>query len=433
MEKSIRLSLGFRLVLSIVLALLVLGPSWTVPRIARAAGNFVVNTSADNNASDNFLTLREAILVANGSLPGPFSAAEQAQLGGCTFDGGGYLTGGCGAGVFDNITFDPSASQVNLTSALPLLTDAGTWINGNAGVPRIDASGMSGNVFAIDGNDITISNLSIVNGDPSGIFADINLLGGKDARIAYNYLGTVSGAANCAPSGVTRNSYYGVHVWPNSSGGSGANNGVAYIYGNTIGCHSQDGIFVLGADYVYVGVQADGVTGTLNYIGTNNSGANLANGGDGVYFGADGTDGVRYGFISSNQIWNNTGNGIHLQGTGSNSAGSTTLNYIKLNTVYANGQSGLRLTAGAYTNFIGGGTSADPNKFGWNSANGITILNSNHNLIQGNGIGVNETLDRGNSQAGVYLENAHENTITGNVISANDLAGVWAYNSNYNQ
>jgi len=416
----------------IALVLVTMSMPWHAPRVARATGNFVVNSSADTVATDNFLTLREAILVANGTLLGPFSSAEAAQLGGCVFEDY-YIIGGCGGFIFDNITFHPSVTQINLTNVLPELTDAGTWINGSAGVPRIDAGGMSptGKVFTVSGNDITISNLSIVNGDPSGV-ADIWVASGKDARIAYNYLGTVPGATNCSPSGVTRNSAHGVYVAPNSSGGSGANNGVAYIYGNTIGCHSQDGIYVSGADYVYIGVQADGNTPDGNYIGTNSGEADLGNGGNGVFLQASYTDGVRSCVIKRNMIVRNHGDGIRLTGTGYSNDGSTSNNQIRSNLVFLNSQSGIRLTYGAYTNFVGGGDADDRNVIGLNSADGITILNSDDNLIQGNLIGTQSTVSYGNIQTGVYLGYANNNTLAGNTISANGWAGVWAYNSHYN-
>jgi len=337
----------------IALVLVTMSMPWHAPRVARANGAFVVNSSADTATMDNFLTLREAIQVANGTLHGPFSSAEAAQLGGCVFEDG-YIIGGCGGFVFDDITFASSVTQINLTSYLPALTDAGTWINGSAGVPRIDAGGMSltGNVFTVSGNDITISNLSIVNGDPSGVYADIWVASGKDARIAYNYLGTVPGATNCSPSGVTRNSANGVYVAPNSSGGSGANNGVAYIYGNTIGCHSQDGIYVYGADYVYIGVQADGNTPDGNYIGTNSGEVDLGNGRNGVSLQASDTDGVRSCVIQRNMIVRNHGDGIQLTGTGYSNDGSTSNNQIRSNLVFLNSQSGIRLTYGAYANFV---------------------------------------------------------------------------------
>lgn len=405
---------------------LLLGLLVSQPLPARATGNFIVNSPDDTALMNAVLTLREAIQVANGALTGPFSAAEQAQLGGCTFDGSGMITGGCGAGVFDNITFDSSVTQVNLTSALPHLTDAGTWINGNAGAPRIDAGGITTlDVFVIDGNDITISNLSIVNGYPSGLGADIAMLGGKDARIAYNYLGSVPSATDCAPSGVTRNSAVGIYIDSLTSGSSGVNNGAAYIYGNTIGCHGQYGIYVFGADYVYIGEQPDGTGGPGNYIGMNNAASNLGNGSDGVNLTAASSNGAQWNVVKYNQIRNNLGHGIHLAGTGFNSAGSTTYNWIQGNIINMNTLSGIRLTSGAYTNFIGGGSSGDGNWIAWSGEEGISILNSNNNLLQGNSIGYS-------GKAGVYLNNAGGNTLADNMISANGWAGVWAFNSSGN-
>lgn len=416
----------------IALVVAALSMTWSATGIVRASGNFVVNSSADNSILDSVLTLREAIDVANGSLTGPFTAGEQAQLGGCTFDGSGMITGGCGGGVYDNITFHSSVAQIDLINILSL-TDAGTWINGSAGVPRINASGINppGNVFTIGGDHITISNISIVNGD-SGGYADIAVSSGKDARIAYNNLGTVPGATGCTPSGVTRNSAYGVYIAPNSSGSSGVNNGVAYIYGNTIGCHSSHGIYVYGADYVYIGVQPDGTTLYGNSIGINTANSDLGNGGNGVFLQAIGADGVRYNFVKQNQIDFNDGNGVGLAGTGFNSPGSTQYNWVQSNIIISNTLSGIRLTDGAYINYIGGGGSNDGNAIGWNGADGITVLKSNNNLIQGNFIGTYSMTNYGNSLAGVYLENANGNTLSGNVISANGWAGVWVYNSNAN-
>lgn len=48
----------------------------TVP--ARANGLFFVNSDTNIDMRDSFLTLREAIRVANGHLLGPFSAVEAA-------------------------------------------------------------------------------------------------------------------------------------------------------------------------------------------------------------------------------------------------------------------------------------------------------------------------------------------------------------------
>ena len=111
------------------------------PGAALANGTFTVNSSGDGNTSDAFLTLREAIALANGGTGGTdglgrtLTNGEKAQIsGGCTFGGGDNdwtITGGCGAGVFDTILFDPAITQVDLTEigVLPI-TDNGTWVDG---------------------------------------------------------------------------------------------------------------------------------------------------------------------------------------------------------------------------------------------------------------------------------------------------------------
>ena len=60
-----------------------------------AGGSLVVNGTTDADARDGFLSLREAMNVANG-VTGPFSPQERSQMTGCTFNAGGMITGGCG-------------------------------------------------------------------------------------------------------------------------------------------------------------------------------------------------------------------------------------------------------------------------------------------------------------------------------------------------
>jgi parallel beta-helix repeat protein len=397
-----------------------------------ADGAFVVNTSGDTSSEDAYLSLREAMLVANGTLSGPFSDGEKTKLGGgCTWSGSTdnwWITGGCGAGFFDAITFSPTITQIVLSSQLPVLTDNGTFIDGNAGAPIINSASVNHDVFWIGGNDITISHLTIVNGYDAWGYADIHIDSGKDTRIAYNYLGTVPSTQNCTPTGVTRNAYYGVYVAPNSSGAAGTNNAVAYIYGNSIGCHVDAGVYVLGVDYVDVGVQPDGTTPDGNYIGISPTNyQDHHNGGDGVVFQANGTDGVRYGNISNNTIKLNQGNGIQLAGTGTNNAYSTFQNIVHNNDVWMNSLSGIRLTAGAYANLIG--FAGKPNALFLNSQDGITVLNSNNNIIVSNEIGNTGSPGKGNNQVGVYLNAASGNWLESNLIGDNSWAGVWIQNS----
>src|SRR6266496_3140354 len=150
---SPRRSHGMRVIVAVIVvtvlvtALIQVGDS----PLARASAGFVVNSTADNNVSDNELTLREAILVANGAtgvggLGRPASAAEQVQLGGCTFSGG-LVIGGCGTSVADLISFAFSDGTIALNTPLPPLLDPGTTIIGPVSAASeivIDASALPG-------------------------------------------------------------------------------------------------------------------------------------------------------------------------------------------------------------------------------------------------------------------------------------------------
>ena len=99
-------------------------------RAARASGSLYVNSALDNNAADSVLTLREAILVANGGLTGGLTDDEKAQLGGCTFTGSAgswTISGGCGNNIEDAIYFEDDYTIV-LNTALPAVSDDDTDI-----------------------------------------------------------------------------------------------------------------------------------------------------------------------------------------------------------------------------------------------------------------------------------------------------------------
>jgi CSLREA domain-containing protein len=110
------------------LALAALGPLATpAPAVAESAsGSFAVNTTGDTNVHDSVLSLREAILVANGTLTGPFTSQEQNQLGGCSFLAGNHDLSGAGnefpdcSGALDsggyNMIRSPTGCAATLTT-----------------------------------------------------------------------------------------------------------------------------------------------------------------------------------------------------------------------------------------------------------------------------------------------------------------------------
>ena len=159
-----------------------------------------------------------------------------------------------------DVTIHFGVDHVDLTSALPAITGARMWIDGMTVLPRINASVMtSGDVFTINGDSVTLSNLVIYN-TPAGM-AEIFVDGGHDARIAYNYLGVLPEATNCYA--MSRQGGNGVYI-DTTAGSAGLYNGAAYIYDNVIGCHTADGIRVYGSKYVVIGLKPDEITVGLN-------------------------------------------------------------------------------------------------------------------------------------------------------------------------
>ncbi len=255
----------------------------TMPgRSARDKGNFVVTTAADDNAKDAFLSLREALSVANGTLSTNFSNGEKEALGGCAFtgsDGGDAgnpsagtwnidLAGpGCGAGITDTIYISLpvlSGNVLTLTSALPNLNDsAPTMLSGLYSgspdfelMPTIDASnvtasdglrlisngnqifgvkvrGAQGNGIRIDGNANTVYMTSVYSNSQAGIA----IYGGRNQFSAIIAGHSVLTATACDGKG---NSGSGVFL------ASGANaNQILQLMGV---CNGNAGIEVLGPD-----------------------------------------------------------------------------------------------------------------------------------------------------------------------------------------
>jgi hypothetical protein len=81
------------------------------PPSAPLGGTFTVNSSSDDTLPDGYLTLREAIMLANGGtgasgLNRALTSGEKAQLSGCIINGSNLITGGCGGGFADTIYFN---------------------------------------------------------------------------------------------------------------------------------------------------------------------------------------------------------------------------------------------------------------------------------------------------------------------------------------
>jgi hypothetical protein len=271
---------------SVVVFLVITGmlfASLGLPTAARAAGPIVVNDGSDGSScAPGIYTLRCAINYAN-------------------------------ANPFTNIRFAQGLSAVVLQSALPTITGAGTWIDGTDGTgvyvgPRIDGllagSWTGNNGLTINASYVTVTNVKIVD-IPTG--ADVSIIGGMDIVVAYDDLGILPGVSQCP--GIV--STIGVDVFKDIAGSAGDNNGTAYIYANTISCHTGSGVEIVGSNFVYVG--QDRTSNDLgNQIGTTVDGSGAAgNGYAGVRI-AVGSDSVT---VRKNLIAHNNYAGVAFDGS----------------------------------------------------------------------------------------------------------------------
>ncbi len=318
-----------RSVIAVAAAILIFMAARVINTRAAPAVNVIyVNSSADTSPCDpGTWTLRCAIDFANSAIDAT------------------------------NIRF--TVYTVVLSDSLPTITHAGTWIDGvNASNivirPLIDGSHLpfsiftGYNIFTIAADDVTISNLQMINGAFNG--DNIHITSGTNIAIAYNDLGIQAGSSACpALSGGSN----GVYI-PRNTGGTSTVN-VAYIYGNTISCHGGAGVEIQDAT-VSVGFDQSGHT-IGNYIGTTDDGQHAAaNHTQGVYVGKSVSTWITV-TIANNTISGNSQYGIYLVG---NSTDNTTicdniigLNYFTDTLPYAvpNGLGGVDVIDAANTRF----------------------------------------------------------------------------------
>jgi hypothetical protein len=353
------------------------------------------NVSTCNTGAANDCTLRGAINKANGDTSNVYT-----------------------------IYFTPTVSVVNLANPLPTIIANDLWIVGFNGMPRIDALNMAvGYVLNINASRGKIAGLSIVNASDASQVAGIRITGGTQIEINNNYLGTLPGATNCTPSGVTRNTFYGVSIDGAVTGSSGAGNGSVYVYDNTIGCHTGSGIVVGGADYVRIGELPNG-TASANYIGVSASGMTLTNDIYGIYLATVASSNApRHNIIANNVIAGNGLSGVAIIGNDTPNSNSAYNNVVRANRIgvgltgtrVSNGGHGVYITAGAFQNFIGGASDADRNIISGNNGHGVWISDSVGIGVLGNYIGTNVlgTASLRNSISGVNISGGSANIVGG--------------------
>ncbi len=342
-------------------------------------------------------------------------------------------------GIGQEIQFAPAITQVNLTSALPALTATGTAIVGAAGAPIINGAGLaSGPILDIRANEVSVAGLTFVNGPAQSIL----VTSGARSIIGGNTIGLYKNALSCKGNPVVRFSQTGIEVL---SSGTSSSNPSAWIHGNVIGCHTGDGIRIIGGDYAMVGVNAAGFADG-NWVGTNASAADLPNG-EGIRLDVAAGNGASRNQIRNNTIANSALSGIILRGNGSQDTTSTSLNIVAGNTIRDNSQGdnygGLVLSFGAFWNTIGGAGDGDGNLIHGNGGPGIQISNSDFNGILGNQIGATQIGMTNNTGNGIWMSTSDGNWIggifvvltafeRGNVIGGNSQDGIQLVNGTAN-
>ncbi len=366
---------------------------------------------------DGFISLREAICAANNN-PGPDTINF-------AIPGGGVHT-------------------INVASALPLVTDDYTTINGYSQpgaytnteegpatlLIEIDGTGINNNGLNITSSGNVIRGLAIFGflwneiaiGNYEGRTASYNLISG-------NYLGTNAGAVCPAAGDRGLNGVFiGLGAHHNTIGGEMAPNL------NLISCNGYEGVGIHG-----LGTTDNIVSG--NYIGTDPSGTtSRGNTWDGIriYGGAQNNTVGGNTEAQRNVIAGNARDGVRLIGVGT--SGNRVLgNYIGLQPDGAsplrNDWYGVYLGGGAQNNIIGGDrTAGEGNVISGNGNYGIAFVEEAvGNVVSGNRIGpaAAGTTPLPNGDTGVQMGNlAQNNTIggsapgRGNVISGNARNGI---------
>lgn len=397
------------------------------------------------------------------------------------------LANGFAGGASKRIRFQ-SNYDINLVAPLPAITYSSVDISADDGLitrlVRVKGSGTvigafpfsNGNVFQVYGNDVRIDSLRIY-GSAEG-WSNILIAGSaKKATISRNLLGTPDPAV-CPAAGAFPAAYGGIYVGSTGAIDVAGGEARAWIWGNNMRCYgSGNAIEVNGTNQVFIGSDDAGLMDSTrrNQIFGNEEGVVFAAGANYNYLQnatiQGNTIGVRItgdtynNFVKSNLIEVNTvgvqmENGANFNLVGTNSLGTPAdANTIRANldsgvvisgsTTHdnavhgniigrsgaadpvsnGNAQYGVKITAGAYKNYIGfSGSSLGSNVIGGNGVAGIGILDgAKNNEITANRIGASVSVDTPIPNAlGLKLQGSTStgNIATFNLIVRNNTDGV---------
>jgi titin len=388
-----------------------------------------VNSTADSDARDSVLTLREAINLVNGTdAVAGLTPAETSQINFAQ-----------ALGTNDTIQFKipGTGSQIiQLTSELPGITKPVT-INGysqpgsaaaTSNAPAtvlIDLDGATGSIYAglsIQSRNVTVRGLSLTDFNGAIYLSSIS---GNDT-IAGNWIGIAGSSAYAlleAPNGIG--------IYDDSSSGNTIG-GTTPADRNVIAGNAGDGINLadLASNNViegnYIGVDPTGTYGI-----TNATGIEIGTGSDNNVIGGT-TSGSR------NVISNNNGDGIYIHGAPTN---GTTIegNYIGTDATgtaaLGNGANGVAISGNGSneTATIGGTSASQRNIISGNHGSGVSIDTTGQGVTVSNnyiGLSADGKSPIGNDQDGVFVNNARPFIGSAVAGAADVISGNGSTNTN---
>lgn len=377
-------SKGMRLTWVALFLLSALG--WaTHPAQAAPAVTIRVNTTTDTNQSDNFISLREAILMVNGGTGGngtrtglgrPLSAAEAALVSG----GAIGSTAAPATIVFTDLTAVDTINVMNTTGSsfesLPPVLTSGVVINGLTG---------SGTPVVIQGLVASADVLWLGWVDPNNAVNPAFIT--VDSVTVTNVKITGAGRYSIHLESATNSTISNCIVMNSQSYGILINGKFAPATGNTVNNCTVGPNFSLGIVINRPG--SAGATISNNRIGTNAAGtASAPNTGAGLALFTGATNNL----ITGNIISGNTLQGVYVEGNGV----ATTHNTFYNNKIgiAADGVTALPNVQGivlnliAATNTIGGTGANQANTIAFNTQSGVVVVSASaiSNRISGNSI-----------------------------------------------
>ena len=255
-------------------------------------------------------------IVLEGSSGGQFLEGNHigTNVDGSVDDGNGsagvYVNGAPDVLLRDNVISGNDSHGVHVSGS------GASWVVLQGNTIGLNAAGAAdlGNSSAgvhIDGAPDALLSMNTISGNDShGI--SVSGAGASGAEISGNTIGL-----NAAGDASVGNTGSGVHI-------SGAED--AIVAANSISGNGSHGVALTGAD-------TEDTLVNVNYIGTNDSGDSMGNGGSGVHIG----DSSLNNSVEGNTIANNSGDGVTVVSSGS------TGNTIRKNSIHTNTGHGIDL------------------------------------------------------------------------------------------